>query len=119
MQLIAQTPRAVLAQRQMDEHQHGFHNKEKRLYELIDFNDTFVNYILALPNERLPGVVDRLHDDMRAFCKRLKTPMFDERQFEAIVYGLSREIAMYRGAKQEGYEVEMTIARKTLLGLIW
>src|SRR6478672_12632759 len=46
-QLLAQTPTAVFAQAQMDSHKHGYHNREKRLYELIDFNDTFVSYVLA------------------------------------------------------------------------
>ena len=116
-QLIAQTPRAVLAQQQMDEHKHGFHNREKRLYELIDFNDSFVAYILALPDEHIPGIVERLHADMKKFCKRLKTPMFTDRQFEAIVHGLSREIAVYRGAKVLGFGASMTSRTEDAFGI--
>ncbi len=35
--LVVQTPRAARAQAQMDAHEHGYHNREKRLFELIDF----------------------------------------------------------------------------------
>jgi hypothetical protein len=106
--LLAQTPRAVLAQIQMDEHKHGYHDREKRLFELIDFNDTFVALILSLKHNQLPGYADQLKADMTQFCQHLGTPMFSDGQFDAIVRGLSREIAVYRAALHEGFRAEMT-----------
>jgi len=107
-QLLAQTPQAVLAQQQMDSHRHGYHHREKRLYELIDFNDTFVNLVLATRYRDLPGFAERLKKDMTQYCKRLRTPMFSDEQYDAIVRGLGREIAVYRSARFMGFGVQMT-----------
>lgn len=106
--LLAQTPRAVRAQIQMDRHKHGYHHREKRLFELIDFNDAFVALVLATPAHDLPGLAERLRDDMTRFCRRLKTPMFSREQYDAIVRGLSREIAVFKAAEQQGFQVHMT-----------
>lgn len=106
--VILQTPRAALAQQQMDSHKHGYHHREKRLYELIEFNDTFVNYVLATPHVQLPGLADQLKRDMAEFCRKLKTPMFSDEQYDAIVRGLSREIAVYRTARYHKFDVRMT-----------
>lgn len=106
--LLAQTPRAARAQIQMDRHKHGYHHREKRLFELIDFNDTFVSLVLATPSAQLPGLAEQLFDEMTHFCRRLKTPMFTREQFDAIVRGLSREIAVFRAAKEQGFDVYMT-----------
>ena len=116
-QLLAQTPRAVLAQEQMDSHKHGYHNREKRLYELIEFNDTFVSYVLATPHKQLPGLADRLQNDMTAFCAKLETPMFSDEQYDAIVRGLAREIAVYRTAKYHGFGVRMTSRSDDAFGI--
>lgn len=107
-QLLAQTPRAVLAQQQMDAHRHGYHHREKRLYELIDFNDTFVSLVLVTHYHQLPGFAERLKKDMTRYCRRLKTPMFSDEQYDAIVRGLGREIAVYRSATYMGFTVRMT-----------
>lgn len=115
--LLAQTPRAVLAQVQMDAHKHGYHNREKRLYELIDFNDTYVNLVLATPHAELPGFADRLKHDMTAFCRRLNTPMFSDEQFDAITLGLSREIAVYRAARYMGFGARMTSRTEDAFGI--
>jgi hypothetical protein len=115
--LLAQTPRAVLAQIQMDGHEHGYHNREKRLYELIDFNDTFVSLVLATPYAQLPGFADRLKRDMTAFCGRLKTPMFSDEQFDAIARGLAREIAVYRAARYLGFDAYMTSRTEDAFGI--
>jgi len=115
--LVLQAPRAALAQAEMDAHQGGYHNREARLYELIDFNDTFVSAVLAQPKERLGGFVERVHAAMRKFCVSQKTIMFSDEQFEAIVKGLSREIAMYLGARQEGFEVNMTSRAEDAFGI--
>ena len=106
--LVLQAPRAAHAQAEMDMHPHGYHNREKRLYELIDFNDTFVAAVLAQRPVQLPNFTERMHEAMRKFCISQKTVMFSDEQFEAIVRGLSREIAVYLGARQEGFLAEMT-----------
>lgn len=106
--LVLQTPRAALAQAEMDGHPHGYRDREKRLYELIDFNDTFVAAVLAQPSARLSGFNERMKTAMKNFCAFQKTLMFSDEQFEAIVKGLSREIAVYLGARREGFMVEMT-----------
>ncbi len=117
IQLLAQTPKAVFAQQQMDTHEHGYHNREKRLYELIDFNDTFVSYVLASRHAELPGLADRLKKDMTDFCRRLDSPMFSDAQYDAIVRGLSREIAVYRSAKFMGFDVHMTSRTEDAFGI--
>lgn len=116
-QLLAQTPKAVFAQAQMDTHEHGYHNREKRLYELIDFNDTFVAYVLATRHKDLPGLADRLKKDMTSFCRRLNVPMFTDQQYDAIVRGLAREIAVYRTAKYNGFDVHMTSRTEDAFGI--
>lgn len=115
--LLAQTPRAVVAQWQMDAHKHGYRDREKRLYELIDFNDTFVSLILVTQQQDLPGFIERLKTDMDAFCKRLSTPAFTADQFDAISRGLGREIAVYRAAKQVGFSVYMTSRTEDAFGI--
>lgn len=116
-QLLAQTPTAVQAQMQMDSHKHGYHNREKRLYELIDFNDTFVSFVLATRHADLPGLADRLKKDMVDFCGRLDVPMFSDEQYDAIVRGLGREIAVYRTAKYNGFGVRMTSRTEDAFGI--
>ena len=106
--LILQAPRAARAQYSMDEHPHGYHNREQRLYELIDFNDTFVETVLALPENELPTFTEKLKQAIDAFCHQMNTQTFSDRQYEAITHGLSREIAVYRAAQANGFEVAMT-----------
>lgn len=115
--LLLQTPRAVLAQIQMDTHRHGYHHREKRLYELIEFNDMFVNYVLATPHAQLPGLAETLKSDMTTFCKQLRTPMFSDEQYDAIVRGLSREIAVYRTARYHRFGVRMTSRADDAFGI--
>jgi len=106
--LILQSPRAVAAQQQMDKHPHGYHNKQARLYELIDFNDTYVSAVLSMPEADLPSFVDEVKRAMDVFCKQLGVRAFSDEQYEAIVHGLSREIAVFRGAIKEGFSATMT-----------
>lgn len=115
--LLAQTPRAARAQTQMDRHRHGYHHREKRLFELIDFNDAFVALTLATPTHQLPGLAARLWDEMSHFCRRLKTPMFSRDQYDAIVRGLSREIAVFKAAESEGFKVHMTSRVEDAFGI--
>lgn len=116
-QLLSRTPGAALAQQQMDLHPRGYHHREKRLYELIDFNDTFVSLALATPYRDLSGFAESLYKDMTAYCQRLRTPMFSEQQYEAIVRGLGREIAVYRSAQYKGFGVQMTSRTEDAFGI--
>lgn len=115
--LILQAPRAVVAQRQMDKHQHGYHNQRARLYELIDFNDSFVSTVLVLPEEYMTSFQEELKWMMDRLCKRLKSPCFSDEQYEAITHGLSREIAVYRGAIAEGLSAAMTTRLEDAKGI--
>lgn len=56
--LILQAPRAAVAQEQMDKHPHGYRAKQERLFELIDFNDTFVSAVLSMPEEEIATFAD-------------------------------------------------------------
>ena len=115
--LIAQSPRAARAQVEMDQHKHGYRNREKRLYELIDFNDTYVSYVLATPHDQLPGLAERVKKDLIEFCRRLNVLSFTDAQFEAITKGLSREIAVYRGALHQGFGARMTSRVEDAFGI--
>ena len=115
--IIAQTPRAAVAQLEMDKHKRGYHDREKRLYELIDFNDSFVSLVLATKRTQLPGLAEQLKSEMTQFCRRLTTPMFTDTQYDAIVRGLSREIAVYRGAIEVGYDAQMTSRTDDAFGI--
>jgi len=105
---VLQSPRAARAQVQMDKHHGGYKERKARLFELIDFNDAFVSSVLALPEEYLAEFNQRLFIEMAAFCKKLRVSSFTAEQFEAINHGLSREIAVYRGAIAEGLGASMT-----------
>jgi len=115
--LLLQGPRAARAQVQMDTHPHGYKNKQARLYELIDFNDAFVSTVLALPETELAGVVERSRDELARFCAQVHAPMFSEEQYEAITRGLSREVAVYRGAIHGGFKAAMTTRTQDAMGV--
>ena len=115
--LALQAPRAAVAQEEMDKHPHGYHNKEKRLYELIDFNDSFDSTILAMPRELLPHVSERVKVLCDFMCERTGTRTFSAEEYQAIMHGLSREVAVYLGLQKEGFEVEMTNRREDAFGI--
>jgi hypothetical protein len=115
--LILQSPRSVMAQKSMDKHPHGFHDKEARLDELITFNDTYVSLILALPSEMRHGVNDQIKQLIDDFCRQVHAPKFSGEQWEAITHGLSREIAVYLGARSLGYSAEMTSRHQDAMGI--
>lgn len=115
--LALQAPRAAVAQEEMDKHPHGYHNKDHRLYELIDFNDAFDSAVLALPSDLLPQAAERIHALCGLMCQRAGTRMFSDEQYHAIVHGLSREIAVFLGLEQEGYHVEMTTRSEDAFGI--
>lgn len=115
--LALQAPRAAVAQEEMDKHPHGYHNKEHRLFELIDFNDAFDSAILALPRELLPHVKERVKSLCDFMCNKVGTRCFSDEQYHAIVHGLSREIAVYLGLQKEGFHVEMSSRREDAFGI--
>lgn len=115
--LILQAPRAAHAQAMMDEHPHGYHDRTKRLYELIEFNDTFVSTVLLLPVKQLETFVEDLRAEIDAFCKKMYSRTFSDEQYEAITHGLSREIAVYRAAQHEGFNVLMASRASDAFGI--
>jgi hypothetical protein len=115
--LVLQAPRAVQAQIAMDEHPHGYRDRHERLYELIDFNDSFDDAVLACPDELLSTFSEQARKEMDWLCQQLRTTVFSDKQYEAIVHGLSREIAVYRAALQAGYSVRMTSRRDDAFGI--
>lgn len=106
--LVLQAPRAAEAQLLMDKHPHGYHDKQARLYELIDFNDALVATVLALPQEVRAVFESYAKQLMDTMCKKARTRCFSNEEFDAIIHGLSREIAVYLGVAAEGYQPEMT-----------
>lgn len=115
--LILRAPAAARAQQQMDKHPHGYHNKQARLFELIDFNDAFVSTVLALGNEERRGFIELARREISDFCQQLGARMFSDDQFEAITRGLSREVAVYLGALDQGFCVVMTSRNQDAMGV--
>lgn len=107
--LLLQAPRAARAQMAMDKRHGGsYRHRHKRLFELIDFNDAFVDTVLALRADQRASFTQQFYVYAQEFCRRMRTHMFTHEQYEAIVNGLSREIAVYLGARAEGFDVHMT-----------
>lgn len=115
--LLAQAPRAVLAQKQMDTFEHGYRNKRERLYELIDFNDTLVATILAMTPELRDQFAVRTKQAADRMCQRVGAPCFSDEQWTAIIRGLTREVAVYMAAKESGFAVVMTDRAHDALGI--
>lgn len=115
--LILMAPNAASAQREMDKHQGAYKNRQARVYELIDFNDAFVDTVLALHHDDLPDFAERLKEEMVVFCHKMNAKPLDDEQYYAIVHGLSREIAVYFGAKDLGYIPHMTSRVQDAMGI--
>lgn len=116
-ELLELAPSAIRAQREMDKHPGAYHTNKIRLYELIDFNDTFVSLALSLsPAERV-GFIDKLKGLLENYCEEHDSPMFSDEQYEAITRGLSREVAVYLGARANGYGAELTSRRQDAMGV--
>lgn len=115
--LILRAPGAARAQQQMDKHPHGYHNQQARLFELIDFNDAFVSTVLALSDVQRKGFIDIAKREIDAFCERVGSRSFSDGQYEAITRGLSREVAVYLGALDQGYSVVMTTRGQDAMGV--
>jgi hypothetical protein len=114
--LLLHAPVAAKAQHYMDKHP-NVREARGRLYELIDFNDTFVSTVLALSPDERNGFLEALQPALERFCKRVGVQRLSDEQFEAITRGLTREIAVYLGALSEGYDVEMTNRTQDALGV--
>lgn len=115
--LFAQAPRAVLAQIQMEEHPHGYHDKRARLFELIDFNDTLVATVLTMDNETHRQFAEKAKIACDRVCKRVGAPCYTNEQWNAIIRGLSREVAVYLAAKRSGFDAYMTNRVSDALGI--
>lgn len=115
--LILQAPGAARAQREMDSRHGGYRNREARVFELIDFNDTFVDTVLELDQTERAGFVQRCKIELDYFCQQIHTAMFSDSQFEAIVHGLSREIAVYLAALELGYDAQMASRVQDAMGV--
>ncbi len=115
--LLAQVPRTVLAQLQMDTFEHGYRNKQERLYELIDFNDTLVSTILPMNDDLRRQFADRTKQAADRICKRVGSPCFTNEQWTAIIRGLTREVAVYLAAKEHGFNAWLTDRAHDALGV--
>lgn len=115
--LLAQAPRAALAQIQMDQHPHGYRNKHERLFELIDFNDALVATVQLLSDKDRLRFAEAAKLACDRVCKRVGAPCFTNEQWEAIIRGLTREIAVYWAAKNSGFNVVMTSRAQDALGI--
>lgn len=105
--LYAQAPRAAAAQQQMEQHPYGYHDKHTRLYELIDFNDTFVGTILAMNTTQHARFVREAKQGCDQMSRQVHAPLFSDSQWTAIVRGLTREIAVYQAARDRGFDATM------------
>lgn len=106
--LLLRAPAAAQAQQAMDEHPHDHAHHHERIYTLIDFNDAFVSTVLLLSDTQRNDFVERLRQAIDECCHSVSMPTFSDEQFEAIVHGLSREIAVYEAAARHGLQPEMT-----------
>lgn len=115
--LLSQVPRAVLAQLQMDKYPHGYRNKQERLYELIDFNDTLISTILVMDDEHRKQFRERVKQAADRVSKRVGAPCFTNEQWDAIIRGLTREVAVYSAAKESGFNAWLTDRAHDALGV--
>lgn len=115
--LLVQVPRAVLAQLQMDAYPHGYRNKQERLFELIDFNDTLVSTILLLDDAHREAFSERSKQAADRICKRVGAPCFSDEQWTAIIRGLTREVAVYSAARAYGFNAWLTDRAHDALGV--
>lgn len=115
--LLSQVPRAVLAQLQMDKYPHGYRNKHERLYELIDFNDTLISTILTMDTEHRNQFRERVKQAADRVSKRVGAPCFTNEQWDSIIRGLTREVAVYCAAKESGFNAWLTDRVHDALGI--
>ncbi len=115
--LLLQTPRAAAAQEYMDKHSHEHQRNDDRLFQLIDFNDAFVSTVLLLSPDERKTFLDIAKREMQTICSRVNARMLSDEQFEAITRGLSKEVAVYLGALEQGFQAEMTSRSQDAMGV--
>lgn len=115
--LYAQGPQAADAQQQMDQHPHGYRDKEARVFELIDFNDTFVSTIFAMDEHDRSQFAIKAKQGLDRICSQAHSALFSDEQWTAIVRGLTREIAVYRAARDRGFDAMMPNRTADALGI--
>lgn len=115
--LILRAPSAIRAQQLMDEHPRGYHDRQARLYELIDFNDAYVSTVIVLSDEQRVNFESVARQEIARFCKQIGSRMFTDRQYEAITRGLGREVAVYLGAIDQGFRAIMTSRAQDAMGV--
>lgn len=105
--LFIQAPRAAEAQQELDKTPRGYHDKKARVFELIDFNDTFVATIFAMDEAERTEFNIKAKEQCDRMCFVAHSPHFTDEQWRAIVRGLTREIAVFRAARERGFEAFM------------
>ena len=105
--LYVQAPRAATAQQMLDKYPHGYHDRRAHVFELIDFNDTFVGTILAMDEYHRQDFERRAKVQCDRICYHAHSPLFSDTQWTAIVRGLTREIAVYQAARDRGFDATM------------
>lgn len=115
--LLLRAPIAARAQQAMDKGTHASQSQQAHLFELIDFNDTFVSTVIALSPREREGFIDVAHNEIAWFCKQVGARMFSEDQYDAITRGLTREIAVYLGAIEQGFTATMTTRAQDAMGV--
>lgn len=115
--LYAQGPQAADAQQQMDQHPHGYHDKEARVFELIDFNDTFVSTILAMNEYDRSQFAVQAKQGLDRICLQAHSAVFSDEQWMAIVRGLTREIAVYQAARDRGFDAVLPNRTADAMGI--
>ena len=115
--LAAQAPRAALAQVEMDKHPHGYHDKQARLFELIDFNDTFVSTVLSMNDDERAKFAAEGKRICDYLCSLVNVAAFSDEQWQAILRGLSREIAVFLAAERNGFYAYMTSRAQDAMGI--
>ncbi len=115
--LYIQAPRAANAQQQMDQHPYGYRDKRARLFELIDFNDTFVATVLALQESDRAKFATQAQLGCERLCMQTHSARFTDEQWQAIVRGLTREIAVYQAARDRGFDAIMPSRTADAMGI--
>jgi hypothetical protein len=93
--LYIQTPRAAKAQQLLDKYPHGYHDKKARVFELIDFNDTFVGTVLSLSEDERCCFAEQAKPQMDRICFHVHTEIFTDNQWTAISRVKPRTMAVH------------------------
>lgn len=114
--LILQAPQASRAQDLMKRRGVSFNDREERLHELIEFNDTFVSLVLSFDPLPIPrDIKDNIYYEIHRVCTITRTHPFSYLDYNAISRGLEREIALYFAA--EVADLDVRVASRIADGL--